>query len=201
MIHDQDRSGYFGASDAKRIVTKSGKPTNHYTDTFAKWWEEKLGGPSQSFETKYTRAGTLYEHHILDAYDQNIVKDGQIIMDEYLLRVNYDGYLDGVIYEVKTHHIDKAFNPMDYYWQCQVEMFVYKEMCEKWFLPPFQKLVILSYPLYEEEYNVLWNEIEVDPNRIKADDTIIYNKDDMKTKFLPALKPLVKALKKGKFPG
>ena len=37
MIHNHDRSGWFGASDTSTIMG------NWATETFRKWWLEKLG--------------------------------------------------------------------------------------------------------------------------------------------------------------
>ena len=61
MIHNQDRSGWFGASDTARIMG------NWNTQTFARWWGEKLGMFSNDFKTPAMMAGTAYEHRILDA--------------------------------------------------------------------------------------------------------------------------------------
>lgn len=193
MIKNQDRKGYFGASDTKHIMRD-----NHETKTWKQWWSTKLGAPNPFTENRYTRAGNYFEHAILDAIDEGITKDGQIIMEEHLIRVNYDGYKDGVIYEVKTYDANNEWKVRKEYWQqCQVEMFVYKEMAKKWFLPPFKKLVLVSYPLYEEDYQAAdRNDPDpiVDPNRLNME-VIEYDEKFIK-QYLKRVKKLSKKLRK-----
>lgn len=50
MIHDQDRSGWFGASDTGIIMRRWD------TDTFYKWWLEKLGLEKSTYTNKYMAA-------------------------------------------------------------------------------------------------------------------------------------------------
>lgn len=160
MIHDQSRAGWFGASDTKFVMAE-----NKSTVTWKRWWETKLGGTNHFTGNKYTRAGTLWEHPILEAIDENITMDGQILIPERRIRVNYDGYKDGVIYEIKTHSAKKEFEVTDDYWmQCQVEMYVYQEMAYSWFLPEFKKLYIVSYPMDEADYAA--KEPHVNPNKL-----------------------------------
>lgn len=193
MIKNQDRSGWFGASDTKYIMND-----NHDTKTWKTWWSQKLGSGAGTFDTIYTRTGTLFEHPILDAIDPDIEKDGQIIIREKKIRVNYDGYKDGVIYEVKTHSAEKGFEIKKEYWmQCQVEMYVYMEKADEWFLPEFKKLYIVNYPLYTEDYQVTTPYI--DPNRIGQQE-IEYDEKFIK-EYLRKLRRLARALEKGKFPG
>ena len=45
MIHNHDRSGWFGASDTSTIMG------NWETETFRKWWLEKLGLRENRFHT------------------------------------------------------------------------------------------------------------------------------------------------------
>lgn len=126
--------------------------------------------------------------------------DGQIVMEKYLLRVNYDGYCDSIIYEVKTHKGDKEFQLIPAYWQqAQVEMYVYQTMYKKWFLPEFKKLYVVSYALYPDEYYLEDNEIEIDPDRIIMHE-VEYDKAWVKGEYLPKLKELARALKKRKDP-
>ena len=194
MIHDFDRSGYFGGSDCKQIMAK-----NRSTKTWQKWWDIKLGlEQADQIGNVYTRAGTLYEHAILNAIDEDMTLDGQIIYEKYKLRINYDGYKDGVIFEVKTHRANKEFKVSKEYWmQCQAQMFVYKELCSEWFLPDFQKLILVSYPLHDDEYVDTEVEVEIDEDRIELQE-IPYDKDWIKGEFLPQVKELARALKKGK---
>lgn len=196
MITNQDRSGWFGASDTKFIMAE-----NRGTKTWKQWWDVKLGEAESGFTGSiYTRAGNLFEHEILSTIDPEITMDGQILLDRYLLRVNYDGYKDGTIFEVKTHKNEKPFEIIPAYWmQCQVEMFVYQKMSEQWFLPDFDKLYIASYALRPDEYYLERDEVTVDPERIILH-PVKYDKAWIKGNYLPRLKELARALKKRKSP-
>ena len=185
-----------GASDSKFIMAE-----NRSTKTWKQWWDVKLGEAESGFTGSiYTRAGNLFEHEILDTIDPEITTDGQILLDRYLLRVNYDGYKDGTIFEVKTHKNEKTFEIIPAYWmQCQVEMYVYQKMSEQWFLPDFDKLYIASYALRPDEYYLERDEVTVDPERIILH-PVKYDKAWIKGNYLPRLKELARALKKRKSP-
>lgn len=192
MIKNLDRSGYIGASDTRFVMRD-----NHQTKSWIEWWETKLGSNVNHFDNKYTRAGNLWEYPIIQSIDDGITTDGQIIIEDKRLRVNYDGYKGGVIYEIKTHSANNEFKiTKDYYGQCQVEMYVYQEMSDKWFLPPFNKLYIVHYPLYDEDYHT--SDPVVDPNRLSQEE-IKYDPKFIK-EYLKRLKKLTKALKEGKYP-
>ena len=196
MIQNLDRKGFFGASDTRFVMAD-----NHNTKTWKQWWQVKMGEVESQFGGNiYTRAGNMFEHDILLAVDPNMVLDGQIIHHRYLLRVNYDGWKNGMIYECKTHRADKPYTISDEHWQqVQVEMFCYQEKHKQWFLPPFEGLKIVSYALYPDEYYLEPDEIEIDENRILLH-TVVYDKAWVKGEYLPRLKELARALKKGKFP-
>lgn len=186
----------FGASDTKYIMAE-----NRRTKTWINFWDVKLGKMESPFQGSiYTRAGDRFEHHILQEINPNMRMDGQIIIEKYLLRTNFDGYCDGIVYEVKTHKGDKEFQLIPAYWmQAQVEMYVYQTMYKKWFLPEFKKLYVVSYALYPDEYYLEDNEIEIDPDRIIMHE-VEYDKAWVKGEYLPRLKELARALKKGKYP-
>lgn len=195
MIHSMDRSGYFGASDTRFVVSG-----NRSTKTWRQWWSTKLGAEAVQIGTRYTEAGNRYEHPILLSINEDMTLDGQIIHEKYKIRVNYDGWHDGTIYEVKTHKAEKLFEVSTAYWQqAQVEMYVYQEMHQQWFLPPFKKLFIVSYGLNPDDYD-LTGDITVDANRI-AYHPVAYDKTWIKGEYIPKVKELARALKKGKFPG
>lgn len=191
MISSNDRSGWFGASDCDKVVSK-----NRSTKTWRSWWEVKMGLHDSDFTGSiYTAAGNRYEHHILRSISEDIETDGQIMIDKLLLRVNYDGWLDGTIYEVKTHRSDKDFEVSNTYWrQTQVEMYAYKQTHDD-----FKKLYIVSYPLYPDEYYTDQEDIEIDMSRIKFQE-VKYDRSWIKSEYLPKLKELAKYLKKGKIP-
>lgn len=197
MIHEYDRSGWFGGSDCRYVMAK-----NRNTQTWKRWWDMKLGHiEGNMIDNIYTRAGNLYEHPILYSIHPDMTVDGQILMEKYRLRVNYDGWHDGVIYEVKTHKSEKPFEISTAYWQqCQVEMFVYRSMSEQWFLPPLKELYLVSYALAPDEYYVEDGEVEIDENRIIFH-KVKYEKSFIKGEYLPQVRELAKAMKKGKFPG
>lgn len=84
MIREQDRSGWFGASDTATIMR------SWNTKTFQTWWMTKLGIGSGHFTTTAMNAGTYYERTILD-YVGAKRRDHQILIPEYSLRINLDG--------------------------------------------------------------------------------------------------------------
>lgn len=193
MISNNDRSGYFGASDTDKVLA-----ANYTTKTFKQWWAVKLGEQEPEFHGNvYTDAGNRYEHAILKTINENMTLDRQIIVDKYLLRVNYDGDYNGTIYEVKTHKSDREYEiSTTHRRQTQVEMFAYKTMMEELKLPPFKRLYIVSYALFPDEY--YGETVEVDFNRIKFHE-VEYDKHFIKGEYLPKLKEKARALKKGKF--
>ena len=56
MIHDKDRSGWFGASDSYKIINP-----NHGTKTWQEWWRVKLGIEENPFQ------GNEYTHSVIIA--------------------------------------------------------------------------------------------------------------------------------------
>ena len=64
MISSKDRSYYFGASDTDKIIGKRG------SDSWIKWWMQKLGVNNDVFDNQYTLAGTHFEHRILESLGQ-----------------------------------------------------------------------------------------------------------------------------------
>ena len=181
MITDTDRSYWFGASDSYKVMG------NQSTESWQKWWRVKQGLETPDFQgNEYTLAGEMYEHPILEAFDSSINKDRQLFLEDLRLRVNYDGDKDGIIYEVKTHKIEKQFEITPYiYAQCQTEIYVWKQSN----VSPFKNLYVLSYGLSAGERRLL---TPVDADRIKVH-KIKYDKSHI-TQFLKALKPLVERL-------
>jgi hypothetical protein len=196
LIASQDRSGWFGASDTSKVIAK-----NRKTKTWLQWWAVKMGEQEPEFGGSiYTEAGNKYEHQILLTINEKMNLDRQIKVEDLLLRVNYDGDFDGIIYEVKTHKADKEFEVSLNYWrQAQVEMWTYKKMEKELGLPPFKKLYIVSYALNPEEYYLELEDIEIDPQRIKFHE-VEYDKHFTKEEYLPCLKQLRRYLKRGKMP-
>lgn len=213
MIQSYDRAYWIGASDTKYVMND-----NRSTKTWLSWWNVKIGIEENLFTGNiFTRMGTLYEHPILDALDPNIRKDLQLKIPKYNLRVNYDGDLDGWIYEVKTHREDK---PLDigvgsiYYNQCQVEMFGYKQYLKEsavyydWHtrehLPEFKGLYIVDYPLKVDEYSKLeimeqgGMPVLIDKSRIKLH-RIKYNKGFV-SDYKSRVKFLAKRIRDGRVP-
>jgi len=188
MIHDMDRSGYFGASDTRYVVSK-----NRDTKTWKSWWGVKLGAPQAFGGNKYTEAGNLYEHPIMRSITDEMNLDRQIIYEKYRLRVNYDGDVNGTIYECKTHKASKQFEVTKQYWmQAQVEMYCYKLMQSELELPKFNRLWIVSYALYPDEYD---QRAPIDANRIGFH-PVDYDKSWVKGVYLPNLKELSRKLKR-----
>ena len=84
MIHDHDRSGWFGASDTAAIMGKWD------TKTFRSFWLQKLGVNRDHFSTLEMDTGSAYEHRILKHIGIRKM-DRQIKIRRLRLRVNLDG--------------------------------------------------------------------------------------------------------------
>lgn len=188
MISVKSRAYWLGASDASRIVG------NRKTETWQKWWTEKLGIYAEHFDNRYTLAGTNYEHKILRAVEKDLgiklVLDFQI-KDEYLrVRVNYDGIEkeSNTIYECKTFQSGKKFKVTKDYWrQAQMEM---------WKLDT-DRLYIVAYPLEEDHYNNYWLDIDsekIEYHKVERDDKFI---DET---LLTNIEELAECIRKGVFP-
>lgn len=183
MIKDKSRSGWFGGSDAATMMG------NWETETFAKWWNIKLGLSESNFSNQYTAAGTAYEHRILDhlgikGRDRQI-RIKRIGKYRVRLRVNLDGE-DDIIHEVKTHKSAKFTVTKAYWQQAQVEMYA-----------TGKKLVIESYRMLPEDYDNFFNEI--DPTRLGRH-PIAYDFRWIENEYLPRLIYLSKCMKEGRFP-
>lgn len=213
MITSFDRSYWIGGSDTKFVMAK-----NRATKTWNKWWNIKIGRDDSLFTGNiYTRMGTLYEHPILDALNEDMNKDRQLKLPKYNLRVNYDGDYDGYIYEVKTHRDDKQIDitmGSEYYNQCQVEMWCwkqyYKEMSiyydhhTREHIPELKGLYIVEYPLRVDEYNKFEAmergdmPVLIERDRIKLH-KIRYNKGFV-SEYKANLKHLARCIREGGVP-
>lgn len=182
MIADKDRSGWFGASDTDKIIG------NWKTKTFASWWMQKIGINRDHFNNRYTSAGTHYEHRILEAIEIPMSFDGQIILEDLLLRVNLDGHTPDCIYECKTYKLESGFKmPKKYINQVQVQMFA----------TGIHQAEIVVYGLTEDDYDNYFNPI--DPERLHRH-SITYDKAWIYEVYLPKLTYLAECLKEGRFP-
>lgn len=182
MIADKDRSGYFGASDTDKIIG------NWKTDTFAKWWLQKMGVNQDHFDNRYTSAGTHYEHRILESLDIPMEFDKQIILEDLRLRVNLDGNDADTNYECKTYKYENGFKiPKKYINQVQVQMFA----------SGLPKTKLIVYGLTEEDYDNYFNPI--DPERLQ-EHPIAYDEKWVREVYMPKLTYLAECLKEGRFP-
>ena len=180
MITNKDRSGYIGASDTGNVMRRWD------TKTFEKWWRVKQGLTQDSICTDAMKAGTAYEHKILDALNIPMLeKDKQIIKGR--LRVNLDGNTETKVYEVKTHSNDKPFKvSADYRRQVNVEMYALG----------VREAVIVAYGLEPADYNNYFREIDKERltfHPIEYDESFI-------AKYVPRMEYLCKCLERGKFP-
>ena len=178
MIHSQDRSGYFGASDTAVIM---GSWT---TKTFERFWMEKLGLLKNDFSNTAMRAGTAYEHRILD-YLGIVQRDRQIILEDFKLRVNLDGETER-IHEIKTYKKPSFVVTKPYWQQAQVEMFAAKKPLE-----------IVSYRLTDAEYQNFF--LPIDGERI-GKHPISYDEQWVECEYKPRLVILADCLRKGVWP-
>lgn len=181
MIANNDRSGFFGASDSSYIIG------NWQTKSFNNWWLVKLGLNKIDFTNDAMKAGTNYEHKILDSLDiKGLEKDKQIIIDR--LRVNLDGNTAEKIYEVKTYRYENGFKvPKTYVNQVLVQMYASN----------IKSAVIVAYGLLENEYDNYF--CEIDHERLSIHE-IEYDEIFIQDEYLPKLEYLTKCLKEGKFP-
>jgi len=180
MISSKDRSGYIGASDTGYVMR------SWNTKTFEKWWRIKQGFSESTITTDAMRAGTAYEHKILDALGiPGLEKDRQIIKGR--LRVNLDGNTSDKIYEVKTYNIAKEFKvTADYRRQVNVEMYA----------SGIYHACIVAYALEAEDYRNYFRYI--DPGRLKIFE-IPYDEAFIR-KYLPRKDCLEDCLIRGVFP-
>ena len=178
VLHDYDRSGWFGASDAKYIMAES-----QLSRSWEEWWKIKCGVNQGSFSGNlFTKAGNTFEHSILKNYVPSVMFDRQILIPHLRLRVNLDGNTEDAIYEVKTYQIDKGFKVTDgYYYQAQIQMLAWKlepsilfKDCEG--CPevvgknlPLANHYILAYGLYPDEYYAEYTEEEIEKGLIPID--------------------------------
>lgn len=181
MIRDHDRSYYIGASDTEYVIR------SWNTKTFEKWYLTKMGWYHMDFKNDAMRAGTAYEHKILDSLNiPGMQKDKQVVIGR--LRVNLDGDTGDTIYEVKTHRCSKPFKiPKGYRDQVNVQMYA----------TGIRRAFIAAYGLEEEDYINFYNDI--DTERITLHE-ILYDPVFIDKIYLPRFWYLCDCLNKGTFP-
>lgn len=192
MITDHDRSGYIGASDVQYVIG------NWKTKTWEKWWLRKLGIIQDHFDNMYTKAGTNWEHRILESLHlPDLEMDKQFIIEDLRLRVNLDGNTPTRNKEVKTYKLFgtsgdisrfKARQCPQRYWnQVQVQMFGSKIFGTD----------VVAYGMEEEDYiNYLR---DIDPQRLQ-EIPVDYDQRWIETIYLPKHIILCDCLKRGVFP-
>lgn len=186
MIKNKDRSGWFGASDTKFIMS------NWNTSTFMSWFQTKLGTKDNAFSNVFTVSGTIKEHQIANHYAEThtdkIVLDRQVRLKKYRLRVNLDCETKNKIIEIKTHKDAIVWKmPKEYEWQVWVQMFATgkRDAC------------IYAYSMTEEDYDNFF--LPIDDSRID-EIKIDYNEEWIKNEYLPRLVYLASCLKERKTP-
>lgn len=179
MIHDHDRSGWFGASDTATIMGRWD------TKTFRQFWLQKLGLNHDYYTNLQMETGTAFEHRILEFIGVNRM-DRQIKIRGYRLRVNLDGETSDEISEVKTHKSHTFKVSMAYWMQAQVEMHAARK-----------NLRIVAYNLEPDDYKNWFREIDADRlsyHKIEYDHAWVENE------YLPRIRYLAHCLRKGVFP-
>lgn len=189
MIHDLDRSGYFGASDTPFIMGSwDRKP-------FQDFWKIKTGEIQSTLNTLAMQVGNAYEHPILEIVNKDLEYDKQVIVEDLLLRVNLDGNTSDCIYEVKTHKTQNHVTwqpPTNYLEQVWVQMYA----------TGMRKAFIVGYLVNEDDYNSVANlglPLDIDESRITFTN-VDYNEDWINNKYLPRLRYLAMCLKLGLTP-
>ena len=186
MIHNQDRSGWFGASDTAIIMG------SWDTDSFRDWWAIKTGLPLHTFKSRAMDVGNAMEHAIIDAIcaaeKQRIRKGNRPVYRRHRLRVNYDGLRLCEVVEVKTSGKGFSKVPRGYWMQCQVLMYALRRRkCSLWL-----------YVLNDDEYDMPYF-AEADAGRLRRFE-IPYDAEWIKREYLPRLRVLARCLKKGVWP-
>lgn len=179
MIHNHDRSGWFGASDTATIMG------NWKTKTFANWWLVKMGITQNHFNSIQMQTGTALEHRILE-YIGITKMDRQIRFPSVLLRVNLDGEDRREVTEVKTYSGDQFHVTKPYWMQSQVEMAV-----------TGKRLRIAAYRVTPEDY-LNWF-LPIDPERLSFH-PVQFDGEWVVDRYLPRLMYLAECLRKGAFP-
>lgn len=184
MIASHDRSGWIGASDTDKVIGNWG------TKTWEKWWMQKLGINNDHFDNEYTKAGTNWEHRILDSLHlPDLSYDKQLIIEDLRLRVNLDGNTPFRIHEVKTYQWEKGWKktPKKYIDQVEVQMFA----------SSIHDAEIDAYGLVPEDYKNYLRDL--DPSRLQAI-PVAYDPKWIESVYLPKLRILADCLKRGVFP-
>lgn len=190
MISNQDRSGYFGASDAKFILD-----TDFNSKTFAEWWDIKTGRSDKHIVNDAMVTGTLYEHPIMQTFSEMykipLELDKQIIIEDLKLRVNLDANSGNNIYECKTFKAGKSFNHKQYINQVRIQMYAMNT----------DNATIVAYPVSDADYNAAKQNFVLP---IAADKIEIYpiQQDErwINETFLPRLRYLAYCLSEDKYP-
>ena len=183
MLKNQDRSGFWGASETSKIVG------NWNTKSFMDLYLIKLGITENNFKNVYLMAGNVYERKIAQSLGLSMKFDRCIKIPKLRLRVNLDAETKDCIYEIKTHKAtDKCWKPPLAYWQqCQVQMFATgKHKCK-----------LVAYPMTDGNYDNFF--LDVDREKVEIFD-IEYDEEWVKKEYLPRLVYLAECLKKRKTP-
>lgn len=182
MIRNQDRSGWFGASDTATVMG------NWNTKTFAEWWAVKLGIYENRFTNKYMEFGNLAEHAIIDAYDRTIKKGRRpIYIPRYKIRVNLDGLKRERVVEVKTTSKPMKHLPKNYWMQTQAEMLAAKR----------KKTLLIIYRTIPEEYARPYF-LDVDRSRISTMET--FRDDKFLDEYMERIRYLSRCLARREYP-
>lgn len=179
MIRDQNRSGWFGASDTAKIMGKWD------TKTFQAWWLVKLGIRQETLKTAAMQTGSALEHRILEHIGVKRM-DRQIKVRSLRLRVNLDGETKDTIKEVKTYSKDKFIVSKPYWMQAQVEMFA-----------SGKKLDLVAYRVTQDDYSNWFLPIEDDRLLVVP---VAYENQWIFDSYLPRLRYLAWCLKRGVWP-
>lgn len=189
MITNQDRSKWIGASDTAMVMG------NWKTRSFEEWFFEKLdfGRLDKRYNSWAMQCGNILEHQIIKAielFEEKRIKIGRrpYYNVRLRLRCNYDGLRRREVVEIKTTNKEWKSIPKAYWQQVQVLMYKKGKKLAK----------IYAYRMTEDDYaNPYFAEIDI--SRIKTF-TVEYDKEWIKTQYLPRLKYLARCLRKRIFP-
>lgn len=179
MIHNQDRSGWFGASDTSMVMG------NWSTASFARWWLVKLGVGKQGYTSRAMQTGTALEHRIL-AHMGVTRMDRQIKVRRLRLRVNLDGETRTRIKEVKTYSGARFVLSKAYWQQAQVEAYAGKKPVD-----------IVAYHVTIEDYRNWF--LPIEDARLETH-AVQYDSAWIDAVYLPRLRYLAQCLREGVWP-
>lgn len=140
-----DRHLYIGGSEANMIYL------NYETETFKKWWSEKLTGiKNDSFTNLSMSVGTILEHEVIDLYESvhgvKGIRDKSAVKG--IARANTDYIIHDKVCDVKV--TKKA---VDWYLKGKVPLNYKRQLIHYLYVFDLKKASIIAYQIDDEMLN------------------------------------------------